>query len=360
MDQDEELVRGFCNDYFVKRGMVAQYAIHRPNPWNDPRNIHVHVLTTDRDISESGFARKKSEACRAWHHPSLVRDSHQAWEVACNIALHQAHCLEVVIDNRRNDVQLLRALEDGDLARVRELNHVPGVHLGKAVIEMEARGIESYTREHLQHAKQREWEEAVKPALREVASINEELTKRIARVVEFKQKEEETIREKVQAELKRKEEQKFERARNDRAYLNKLIADHNDRVASLVSGCMADAKRAIVERQKPMVEKMEALAAKIETEAQRREFITAQLDTLSGKIARIVDRTKRQDYQSDLAGIDKRKRQYEKERGELFEGYQRGLSKEKITREAQRIFAARHPDVVQQGQRLQQTSQEWS
>ena len=360
LDQNEALVRGFCKDYFVKRGMVVQYAIHQPNPWNDPRNIHAHVLATDRDISESGFAQRKSEACREWHHPSLVRDSHQAWEVACNIALHQANCLEVVIDNRRNDVQLLRALEDGDLARVRELNHVPGVHLGKAVIEMEARGIESYKHEHLSQAKQREWEEAVKPALREAASIGEELTRRIARVVEFKQKEEETLREKIQAELRRQEEQKFERARTDRAYLDKLIAAHNDRVASLVSASMADAKRAIIEAQKPMVEKMEALEAKIEKEAQRRQFIRAQLDTLGGKIARMVDRSKRQDYQSDLAGIDTRKRQYEKERGELLEGYRRGLGKEKITREAQRIVAARHPEVVRQGQRLELTSQEWS
>lgn len=123
--------------------MVAQYVIHQPNPWNDKRNLHAHVLTTDRDITPEGFARKKTVSLE-WHSRELVRQVHPQWEKACNNALRLGRHPDVVIDNRPNAVQLAVALERGDLERAEELNHVPGVHYGKAIKEIEARGLKSY------------------------------------------------------------------------------------------------------------------------------------------------------------------------------------------------------------------------
>ena len=140
----EHLVRSFVTDYLVSKGMVAQYAIHEPSEKNDQRNLHAHVLTTDRDITPDGFAAKKT-ASLEWHNRDLVREAHPQWEKACNNALQltEDH-KDVHIDNRRNFIQLAEALERGDIGRARELNHVPGVHQGRAITEIENRGVESY------------------------------------------------------------------------------------------------------------------------------------------------------------------------------------------------------------------------
>jgi hypothetical protein len=139
----EHLVRSFVKGYLVEKGMVAQYAIHEPSQKNDERNLHAHVLTTDRDITPDGFAAKKT-ASLEWHHRDLIRQAHPAWEKACNNALQLTDHKDVRIDNRRNFIQLAEALERGDIARAQELNHVPGVHKGRAITEIEGRGVESY------------------------------------------------------------------------------------------------------------------------------------------------------------------------------------------------------------------------
>ena len=156
----EHLVRGFLKDYLVEKGMVAQYVIHEPNEKNDSRNLHAHVLTTDRDITPEGFAKKKT-ASLEWHSRDLVQgcsprvgESMQQRLAACGTQRHH-------IDNRRNAVQLGEALERGDLSRARELNHVPGVHKGRAIKEMEARGIESFKMEDRQALAAGRWEQEV-------------------------------------------------------------------------------------------------------------------------------------------------------------------------------------------------------
>ncbi len=169
----EHLVRGFLKDYLVEKGMVAQYVIHEPNEKNDSRNLHAHVLTTDRDITPEGFAKKKT-ASLEWHSRDLVRDAHPAWEKACNNALQLAGHKDIHIDNRRNAVQLGEALERGDLSRARELNHVPGVHKGRAIKEMEARGIESFKMEDRQALAAGRWEQEVGAMASGVSKIMEQ------------------------------------------------------------------------------------------------------------------------------------------------------------------------------------------
>ena len=166
----EHLVRSFVNDYLVSKGMVAQYAIHEPGEKNDGRNLHAHVLTTDRDITPDGFAAKKTVSLE-WHHRDLIREAHPQWAKACNNALHLAGHEEVHVDNRRNFIQLAEALERGDIGRAQELNHVPGVHKGRAITEIENRGATSYKMMDRQARAAEQWERDTGEMTREVAKI---------------------------------------------------------------------------------------------------------------------------------------------------------------------------------------------
>jgi hypothetical protein len=153
----EHLVRAFVSDYLVEKGMVAQYAIHEPNEKNDERNLHAHVLTTDRDITPEGFAAKKTASLQ-WHHRDLIREAHSQWAKACNNALELSQHPDVHIDNRRNSVQLADALECGDIDRALELNHVPGFHRGRAIKEIETRGAVSFKVKDREALAEQRWE----------------------------------------------------------------------------------------------------------------------------------------------------------------------------------------------------------
>ena len=65
-DQQVALVHSFVKDQFVKKGMVADIAIHRPTASDGKEQPHAHVLLLMRRVdaaSATGFAAKKE---RAW------------------------------------------------------------------------------------------------------------------------------------------------------------------------------------------------------------------------------------------------------------------------------------------------------
>jgi MobA/MobL family protein len=67
VDQQIALVRSFVRDQFVSKGMVADYAIHRPDASDGREQPHAHVLLTLRRLdpnSETGFAATKE---RDWN-----------------------------------------------------------------------------------------------------------------------------------------------------------------------------------------------------------------------------------------------------------------------------------------------------
>lgn len=51
-EQYVQLVRDYCQEHFVAKGMVADFAIHEPH--NGSPNPHVHILLTLRGFDESG------------------------------------------------------------------------------------------------------------------------------------------------------------------------------------------------------------------------------------------------------------------------------------------------------------------
>ena len=57
-DQNAVLVREFCEQQFVSKGMIADFAIHDPHP--PGHNPHAHVMLTMRAMDEHGKWLPKS------------------------------------------------------------------------------------------------------------------------------------------------------------------------------------------------------------------------------------------------------------------------------------------------------------
>ena len=149
-DQYAVLVREFCEQQFVSKGMIVDFAIHDPKP--PGHNPHCHVMLTMRAMDEHGKwlpkARKvydldeNGERIRL---PSGNWKSHKEDTVDWNEQYHgqewrtgwetvQNRYLEMVNSPVRVD---LRSYEK------QGLDIIPTVHMGAAVTQMERRGIET-------------------------------------------------------------------------------------------------------------------------------------------------------------------------------------------------------------------------
>lgn len=79
------IVRGFVADQFVDQGMIADVAVHAPDPEGDARNHHAHVLLTMRNLTGDGFGGK----CRDWNGTDRLRDWRMAWAEHVNTQLER-------------------------------------------------------------------------------------------------------------------------------------------------------------------------------------------------------------------------------------------------------------------------------
>jgi ATP-dependent exoDNAse (exonuclease V) alpha subunit len=127
-EQQANLVRGFIEEQFVSRGMVADIAIHAPSPdpAADERNVHAHVMLTMREFVGGDWAKKKN---RDWNDPELLLQWREAW------ADHQNHALERLGFADRVDH---RSLEDQGIMRE------PQKHMGAIATEIERDGRSSH------------------------------------------------------------------------------------------------------------------------------------------------------------------------------------------------------------------------
>jgi hypothetical protein len=123
LDQGQQirLVRGYLNQHFIKKGMIADYAIHAPSKGGDDRNHHAHILLSMRNITQEGFGGK----VREWNAKSNIYQWRQAWENCTNQALAQAG-LDCRVDCRSH--------------AAKGLDREPLRHLGYQVTAMERRG----------------------------------------------------------------------------------------------------------------------------------------------------------------------------------------------------------------------------
>lgn len=147
-EQYVSLVREYCMEQFVSKGMCCDFAIHDPDP--PGHNPHCHIMLTMRAMDEHGKWLPKSrkvydldengerirlpsgnwkthkENTVDWNEQYHGEQWRHAWEVIQNRYLEMAGCPERV-DLRSYERQGL------DIA--------PTVHMGPAVTQMEKRGM---------------------------------------------------------------------------------------------------------------------------------------------------------------------------------------------------------------------------
>lgn len=120
-EQRTELVRGFVQEQFVDRGMIADVNIHLPDKGGDQRNHHAHVMLTMREMTGDGFGNKSRE----WNDPELLNQWREGW------ANHQNNALERHGHNER--VSHLSYESQG-------IDREPTQHLGTHASDMERNG----------------------------------------------------------------------------------------------------------------------------------------------------------------------------------------------------------------------------
>ena len=149
-DQYAVLVQEFCQQQFVSKGMIVDFAIHDPHP--PGHNPHAHVLLTMRAMDEHGKWLPKSrkvydldESGERIKLPSGRWKSHKEdtvdWndQKYCEIWRHEWEVIQnryLEANDRPERVDLRSYARQG-------LDIVPTVHEGAAVRQMEKRGIQT-------------------------------------------------------------------------------------------------------------------------------------------------------------------------------------------------------------------------
>ena len=124
-EQRRDLLHGFVQDAYVKRGMAAQVDIHSANEKGDARNVHAHILLTMRGMTRNGWQEKKA---RNWNEKETLREWRTLWADHMNRALERAGLSERVTEKSFEDLGL---------------DKIPSKHLGAAASEIERRGEKS-------------------------------------------------------------------------------------------------------------------------------------------------------------------------------------------------------------------------
>ena len=142
----EALVRDYCREQFVSRGMIADYAIHDKGDGNP----HAHILLTMRTMDENGKWLPKARKVydldengeRIWL-PSGEYKSHKEnttdWDQKTNAELWRCKWAEAVnCCYEKNGLPIRVDLRSFERQGKEQL---PTIHLGPAVAHMEEKGI---------------------------------------------------------------------------------------------------------------------------------------------------------------------------------------------------------------------------
>lgn len=118
-DQNEELLKKYLKQNFVKRGMCADYAIHDING-----KPHAHIMLTMRKCENGGFSKKKA---REWNDPKLAEVWRRQWAVLVNKTLREnghKNTITHLSFLRQKELAITKAreaLENNDIKRAEEL-----------------------------------------------------------------------------------------------------------------------------------------------------------------------------------------------------------------------------------------------
>lgn len=145
-DQQRELIKGFVQEEFVDRGMVADISIHR----DDKSNPHAHIMLTVRQFDEDGtWGNKKRKDYELDHDGNKIPDKNGKPKYT-TVSLTDWDKKENLVQWREEWANHAnKALERvGIQERISHLSHeargleqLPTVHLGHINNEMEKRGV---------------------------------------------------------------------------------------------------------------------------------------------------------------------------------------------------------------------------
>lgn len=120
--QREYLVKDFVRENFMRKGMVADVAIHGPDRKGDDRNYHAHILLTMREIGPEGFGEKM----RHLNSNAQLEEWREKWEHTANRHLER-HGHEARIDRRSFEAQ--------------GIDREPTTHVGPTATQFEREGV---------------------------------------------------------------------------------------------------------------------------------------------------------------------------------------------------------------------------
>ena len=115
-EEQINLVRIFCDQNFVAKGMCVDFAIHDKGDGNP----HVHILLPTRRVDKNGFTVKD----RSWNDRAMLEQWRESWADWCNHKLYFVS--DERIDHRSYEAQ--------------GIDKIPTVHLGAGACTIEKKG----------------------------------------------------------------------------------------------------------------------------------------------------------------------------------------------------------------------------
>ena len=150
LEKCPQMLREYCEEHFVSKGMCCDFAIHDPDP--PGHNPHCHIMLTMRALDENGKWMPKSrkvydldENGERIRLPSGRWKSHKEDTVDWNEQYHAEewrHGWEV-IQNRYLEMSGSPERVDMRSYERQGLDIVPTVHMGAAVCALERKGVET-------------------------------------------------------------------------------------------------------------------------------------------------------------------------------------------------------------------------
>jgi len=149
-DQYVQLVRDYCNEFFVSKGMIADIAVHDPDP--PGHNPHAHVLVTMRsmdghgkwlpkarkvyDLDENGERIRLPSGNWKSHKENTVDWNERKYGMVWRMGWQDFQNKYLEANGRPERVDLRSYEAQG-------IDRIPTVHMGPAVTAMERRGIQT-------------------------------------------------------------------------------------------------------------------------------------------------------------------------------------------------------------------------
>jgi hypothetical protein len=142
-EQRRQMLRDFVREQFVRKGMVADVAIHTAHLHGDERNVHGHILLTMREVTPDGFGKK----VREWNDQSLGNDWRKKWADLGARYLEKAGYEQEAerwsYGYLTKEEQRSEALKRGDLEHADALEGPAGIHLGPEAAGQQRRNKET-------------------------------------------------------------------------------------------------------------------------------------------------------------------------------------------------------------------------